>query len=372
MRGIHIWKFPAHFRVLCTTSFLIKSKNLSLGKINREHLTGNLFMPVCTFKRLAQKLVSTGRYSNLREIEREVLAYKARSTSRPIWQPVLPLRDTPLLAELYAHLVADGGVSKGSIPHYVNSSPVLILRFSRLLGALGQVHQVVYRNKRGTYDLRFSNTAWEVLKWIYGPDVRSKTAKLPNRLLKPGLREAVLRAFIDDEGSIDLNKRVSIGLANLGLIRQIHHIAAITIGATHLTPIKKRPREEHFYFYVRSTGIAKIARLKLCDVRKKRTINFLLRSNNSPGDHRKPGETRRLLITLLYQSKGMTTRELARRLNIRPPNVLMPLHKLLMENIVESRRSGNDLYWSINKNERDWHGICLCSSLNACRRQEGR
>ena len=353
MRETHIWEFPEHFRVLCTTRFLRGSRNLSLGKISREHLTGNLFMPVRTFKRLAQKLVSTGRYSSLREIESEVLAYKARSTSKPIWRPVLPLRDTPALAELYAHLVADGGVSKGSIPHYVNSSPVLIRRFSRLLGALGQVHQVVYRNTRGPYDLRFSNTAWEVLKWVYGPDVGSKTAKLSNRLLKPRLREAVLRAFIDDEGSIDLNKRVSIGLANLELIRQIHRIATITIGATHLTPIKKRPREEHFYFYVRSTGIAKIAKLKLCDVRKKHTINFLLKSNNSPGDHRKPGETQRLLITLLRQSRGMTTRELVRRLSIRPPNVLMPLHKLLMEGIVESRRNGNDLYWSINKNERD-------------------
>jgi DNA-binding transcriptional ArsR family regulator len=212
---------------------------------------------------------------------------------------------------------------------------------------------VVYWNTRGAYDLRFSNTAWEVLKWVYGPDVGSKTAKLPNRLLKPRLREAVLRAFIDDEGSVDLNKRVSIGLANLELIRQIYRIATITVGATHLTPIKKRPREKHFYFYIRSTGIAKIAKLKLCDVRKKRTIDFLLKSNNSPGNHRKSGETRRLLIKLLRQSKGMTTRELARRLNIRPPNVLMPLHRLLMEGTVESRRDGNDLYWSINKNERD-------------------
>jgi hypothetical protein len=135
MRETHIWEFPEHFRVLCTTRFLRESQNLSLrSKVSREHLTGNLFMPVCTFKRLAQKLVSTDRYSSLREIEREILAYKARSTSKPIWQPVLPLRDTPALAELYAHLVADGGVSKGSIPHYVNSSPVLIRRFSRLLG----------------------------------------------------------------------------------------------------------------------------------------------------------------------------------------------------------------------------------------------
>jgi hypothetical protein len=310
MRETHIWEFPEHFRVLCTTRFLRESQNLSLrSKVSREHLTGNLFMPVCTFKRLAQKLVSTGRYSSLREIEREILAYKARSTSKPIWQPVLPLRDTPALAELYAHLVADGGVSKGSIPHYVNSSPVLIRRFSRLLGALGQVHQVVYWNTRGAYDLRFSNTAWEVLKWVYGADVRSKTAKLSKRLLKPRLRRAVLRAFIDDEGSVDLNKRVCIGLANLKLLRQLHRVATAEIGAVHLTPVKKKSRENYFYFYIRSTGLGKITRLNLCDSRKKRDINFLLKSNNSPGNHRRPGETRRLLITLLRQSGGMTTRE---------------------------------------------------------------
>jgi DNA-binding transcriptional ArsR family regulator len=311
-------------------------------------------MPVYVFKRLAKKLVSTGRYTSLREAEREVLAYKARSTSKPIWQPVLPLQDIPELAELYAHLVADGGVSNHSIPHYVNSSPVLIQRFSYLLRkALGQVHQVVYWNKRGAYDLRFSNTAWEVLKWVYGPDVSSKTAKLSGRLLKPGLREAVLRAFIDDEGSVDLNKRVFLGLANLKLLCQLHRIAAITIGTAHLTPIKKKPREEYFSFYIRSTGIVRIAQLRLCDVRKKRTINFLLKSNNSPGNHRRPGETRRLLVSFLRQSKGATTRELSRQLNIRPPNVLTPLHRLLEEGTVDFRRDKNDLYWSIHKDERD-------------------
>lgn len=355
MREKHIWEFPEHFRVLCTTRFLRESRGLPLRdmRANREYLLGNLFMPVYVFKRLAKELVSTGRYASLQEVEREVLAYKARSTSEPIWQPVLPLRDTPALAELYAHLVADGGLGNLSIPHYVNSSPALIQRFSYLLReVLGQVHQVVYLNKRGVYDLRFSNTAWEVLRWICGPDISSKTAKLPKRLLKPRLCQAVLRAFIDDEGSIDLNKRVFIGLANLKLLRQLHHIATITIGAAHLTPIKKKPQEEYFYFYIRSTGITKIARLKLCDVHKKRAISFLLKFNNSPGNHRRPGETQKLLIAFLRQSRGATSRELSRRLNIRPSNVLPPLYRLLEDGKVESRRSGNDLYWSIHKDER--------------------
>jgi hypothetical protein len=323
-------------------------------QVSREYLFGDLFMPVHIFKRLASRLISAGQYTSLREAEHEVLAYKARSTSKPIWQPALPLRDTPELAELYAHLVADGGVSNHSIPHYINSSPMLIRRFSFLLRrALGQVHQVVYWNKRGVYDLRFSNTAWEVLKWVYGPDVGSKTAKLPGKLLKPRLREAVLRAFIDDEGSVDLNKRVSISLANLKLLCQLHRIAAITIGAARLTPVKKKSREEYFSFYIRSTGLIRIARLGLCDVRKKRIINFLLKSNNSPGNHRRPGETQRLLVSFLRKSKGATTRELSRRLNIRPSNVLTPLNKLLEDGVVESKRNKNDLYWSIHKDERD-------------------
>ncbi|MDI6884355.1 MAG: MarR family transcriptional regulator [Hadesarchaea archaeon] len=356
MREIHIWEFPEHFRVLATTHFLKESRNLSLGgmQISREYLVGNLFMPVSIFKRLAQELVLTGRYASLREVEHEVLAYKACSTSKPIWQPVLPLRDTPTLAELYAHLVADGGVSKHSIPHYVNSSPALIQRFSYLLRkAFGQVHQVIYWNKRGAYDLRFSNTAWEVLSWIYGSNVSSKTAKLPRRLLTPKLREAVLRAFIDDEGCVDLNKRVSIGLANQKLLRQLHRVAAITVGAAHLTPIRKQPRVEYFRFYIRSTGIGRIARLKLYDVHKKRKINFLLKTNNSPGDHRRPGETQKLLATILRHSGGATISELSRRLHIRPSNVSKPLYKLLGKGVVEFRHNGNGLYWSIHKDERD-------------------
>jgi len=356
MHEIHIWEFPEHFRVLCSAHFLKKSRSLSLRSMraHRAYLLGNLFMPVRIFKRLAQELVSTGLYASLREVEREVLAYKARSTSKPIRAPVLPLRYTQALAELYAHLVADGGVSKHSVPHYVSSSPALIQRFSCLLReALGQVHQVVYRNKRGAHDLRFSNTAWEVLKWTCGPDVSSKTAKLHRRLLKPRLREAVLRAFIDDEGGVDLHNRVFIGLANLKLLRQLHYIATATIGPAHLTPIRKKPREEYFYFYIRSTGVARVAQLKLHNTRKKRTLNFLLNSNRSPGDHRKPGETRKLLIMLLSRSKGATTRELSHQLNIRPPNVLTPLHKLLKDGIVKSKRNGSDLYWSIHKDGGD-------------------
>lgn len=323
-------------------------------------------MPVCVFKRLAKKLVSAGRYTSFQEVERRVLAYKARSTSKPIWQPVLPLRDSPELAELSAHLMADGGVSNHSIPHYVNSSPALIRRFSYLLRkALGRVHQVVYRTKSGAYDLRFSNTAWEVLRWIYGSDVSSKTAKLPRRVLKPRLREAVLYAFIDDEGCIDLNKRIHIGLANLKLLRQLHRVATVEIGAAHLTPIKKKSRENHFYFYIRSTGLARIARLKLRDTCKRHTISFLLQSNHLSGDHRRPGETRKLLTVILRKTKGATTSELSRRLNIRPSNVTRPLYKLLEEGIVESRRSGNALYWSIHKDERDYNGIRSRSPLAA-------
>lgn len=182
----HIWEFPKHFCVLCTARFLKRSRELFLCgiEVSREYLLGDLFMPVRIFKQLAQELVSIGRYASLRESEREILAYKARSTSKPIYQPILPLRDTPELAELYAHLVVNGGLSNQSIPHYVSSSPALIRRFSYLLQkVLGQVHQVVYWNKGGTCDLRFSNTAWEVLKWNCGPDISSKTAKLPDRFL---------------------------------------------------------------------------------------------------------------------------------------------------------------------------------------------
>ncbi len=352
MREMHIWEFPKHFRVFCTPRFLDNSRRLHShgARISRGYLLGNLFMPVNVFKQLAKRLVSTGRYTSLREAEREILAYKARSTSKPIWKPVLPLRDTPVLAELYAHLVADGGISKCSIPHYVNSSPVLVQRFSSLLrDGLGQVHQVIYQNKRGTYDLRFSNTAWEALKWIYGPDVGSKTAKLPNRFLRPRLREAVLRAFIDDEGGVDFNRRVYIGLANLKLLRQLHRISTVTIGAAHLTPIKKKPREEQFYFYIRSGGLSKIASLGLCDTDKKHAIDFLLDSKRPPGVHRRPGEARKSLIIFLRRSGGAKTQELSKRLKIQPSNTLVMLNKLLKANLVKYRREGNDLYWYLSK-----------------------
>ncbi|KXB04787.1 hypothetical protein AKJ48_01470, partial [candidate division MSBL1 archaeon SCGC-AAA261O19] len=113
-------------------------------------------------------------------------------------------------------------------------------------------------------------------------------------------------------------------------------------------------REEYFYFYIKSTGIAEVAKLKLQDPDKENTINFLLNSNHSSGIHRKPGEMRRLLIELISRSEGATTWELSRQLKVRPSNVLTPLHKLSDDGIVKSESNGNNLYWSINnRSERD-------------------
>lgn len=311
-----------------------------------------LFMPLSSIKKIAIK-------QKLRwlDIEKNISAYKGISTGIPITNPKIPIKETPELFELITHIICDGCVNKNGIPCYVNSEKKLIENFKKILrNCFGKINGKLYEIKRGSrvyYEYRFPKIIVELLEDFYNLSFY-KTKKFPFRifLLPKKFAISVIRAFADDEGSIDLNRRIEISSANNKLLKNLLKLLKDKLHYKNISSISEKDKS-YYHFYIKPKDIKRykkeIGFIHPEKIKKLKDVIYFRTHGYKPGQHAKPGETKEKLLNLL-SGRLLSTYGIMKEININKSNINLHLKRLINKNlVVQHHKNGQTIFWTGRK-----------------------
>lgn len=164
------------------------------------------FMPLKYVKKLPELLGDSIK----EEIQGNIAAYRARA-GNPVRNPILPIKESPELYSLIAHLICDGSAGKGKTPYYANTRMELLEELKESLKVFGEFDVTTYRMHSNVYAVMFPKAISDILSYVFGvPFVR--TERLPKLLFEAPKKcqLAALRAMFDDEGSIHESGQITI------------------------------------------------------------------------------------------------------------------------------------------------------------------
>jgi len=301
---------------------------MRLGKNSRGT---TYFLPLWMIFKFS-KILTENDYKkfSIRNIEKHIIAFKTSSTSNIIKNPTLPLLEDERLVRVFMHLIGDGfggriynrpdGTKFYIVPTYTNTNKKLIEEFVSDLRAFGNVPY----HKRHGYTIR--RKYWKILipmaikyifEQIYNVELSASRGRLPKRFLKMSnkLKYQVIRAFCDDEGTIQDNGIV-VSSSNK---QQLEDLKILMLKAgfkeKFITDIKFGIRNtynlkfygDNFIFYGKFIGSR--------HSEKQDTLNFQINRHLKPRKITKEGETKGKLIKLL-KSNSLTSLEIAKKLGI--------------------------------------------------------
>lgn len=274
------------------------------------------YMPLFIIKKLSKILVKNGYKSlDMKNLEKYVLMYRTHS-GNPVKSPKIPLKETPELASLLMHLIADGSAQPNRTPHYFNTRPELLDEFEKNLRIFGNLK--VIRNENEIY---FSKTIADIMRNIYNIDFSSKKARVPEifKYLPKSFSIALIRAFIDDEGSIG-DGRITFHSINKMLLNDIKELLNIHFPeiTKHTSNICTGKGGSYFYikiggieYYQKSIGLTHKIKSKYLRYNIKR-----LRKNKNKVNINPRGITKKKIVDSL-KKKPSTIKNMSIKLGIR-------------------------------------------------------
>ncbi|MBI3026921.1 ArsR family transcriptional regulator [Candidatus Woesearchaeota archaeon] len=304
----------------------------------------NLFIPLVHIKKIVNK-----RGLDWNEIESNVITYKGPNSSLAVKNPKLPIIESPELFALIAHLIGDGSVNKNNIPIYTNSNKDLIDNFQKLISSVfGDVDEKIYYRNSGCYDLRSPRVIADLIKFFYNIDFKTRNAIIPERIkdLPIEFSVALIRAFADDEGNVDLNHKISIYSTNKNILLSIKELLTGKLDFSDVQIAEKS--ESYFYLTIKPKEIEKY--FQVIGFNHPTKLNKLSKlieiRNNYNGVRRKNNETKEEIIDLL-SSENLSTEELIFKLGVRKSNVNMPLKDLYKKGLItKSNKIGQKIIWT--------------------------
>jgi len=366
-RKFHIWQFPEDkIRILFkyhkrfidnATKFFGSQKNLAdfLGTSSiviyywRKH---PLYIPLKHVKKIVKKCKL-----DWYKIEKGIVSYKGINTSSPIINPKLPIKETPEIFALITHIICDGSVNKKGIPYYINSNKNLIDNLDKILkNNFGDINTKLEFGRginKNCYEYKFPKIIVELLEYFYKINLY-KADKLPVQLfyLPKKFCISVIRAFVDDEGDIDLSKRIGIYSTNKHLLKTLIRLLKEKLNFKNIGEIKEKEKG-YYYFYINSKDIKRYNKeIGSFHSSKKKRLNELIKLKKNGckiGQHSKVGETKEKLLKLL-NDKILSTYEIMKELKINKSNVNTQIRKLRKSNlIVQDYKIGQIIFWTRKK-----------------------
>ncbi len=224
----HIWDFPDGIRVYFNEDFRIELFRLLKGNESRNKLakkfgvntttiksyfqTGvdsdglRTYAPINIIKKLPEILSVSINSKFMKELEENIVAYRARA-GWAVTNPILPIRETPELYSIVAHMICDGTAGKGKTPCYYNTCKELREKFKKCLRVFGNVETNEYEVQNNVYAVMFPKAITDILSHVFQvPFVR--TPNLPKSFFTAPkeCQYAAIRAMFDDEGCISNNQ----------------------------------------------------------------------------------------------------------------------------------------------------------------------
>ena len=304
----------------------------------------NLFIPLTYVKKLIDE-----RNIDWNEVESKVIAYKGPNSSLVVENPKLPIVESPELFAIIAHLIGDGSVNKNNIPIYTNSNKGLMDNFQKLiLSVFGNAKGKIYMRNSGCFELRSSRTIADLIKFFYNIEFSARNARIPERVkqLPNEFSIALIRAFADDEGNVDLNHKICIYSINKSILLFIKDLLVEKLGFNEAQIYEKS--NSYFYLTIKPAEIKKYFEIIGFNhpVKQYKLSKLVEIRNNHNNVKRKPNETKEEIINLL-SSENLSTEELVFKLGIRKSNVNIPLKDLYNRGFIsKSNKIGQKIIWT--------------------------
>jgi hypothetical protein len=362
-REFHIWDFPEEkVRVLFRNheEFLDNARRLFFSQKAFANFLGvksysvyqwrakHLFIPL----NAAKKIVDKAKLDWL-DVERDILSYKGVSTGTPIFNPKLPIKESPEVFSIITHIICDGSVNKNGIPIYTNKNKILIDELdSKLKNTFGNFKPNIYfgsGTNRDCYQYRFPKVFIELIEHFYNINFYNKK-EIPGRIfdLPSEFSSAVVRAFADDEGSVDLNRRISFAQKDKELLINLQKLLKSKLKFNQLTEIKEKDKDYYFFCinsleiekYLKEIGFSHPEK----DMRLRKIISNKL-NGFKPGQHSPHGEIREKLLKLL-KDRILSTYDIMRELKVNKSNINKRIKKLINEGlIIQHHKTGQTVFW---------------------------
>jgi len=363
-REFHIWQFPEdkirvlfkdHKEFINNSIKLFGSKKALAEFLNISspliYYWGKypLYIPLKHIKKIVNKFKL-----DWYKIEKEIISYKGINTSSPILNPKLPIKETPEIFALITHIICDGSVNKNGIPYYINSNKNLINNFDKILeNSFGKVNKRIRFGggiNKNCYEYRFSKIISDLLEHFYSIKLY-KAERLPSILfdLPKEFSISVIRAFADDEGTVDSSRRIGICSNSKELLEYLIKLLKEKLSFIYITNIKNKG-EHHHYFYIKTQDIEKyykeIGFNHPLKEQKLKELIELRKNGRGRGQHTRIGETRERLLKLL-DNKILSTYEIMKELKINKSNINSQIKRLINQNIIiQHHKTGQTVFWT--------------------------
>ncbi len=252
----HIWDFPGHeITVQLDRKFLdavrerIGQKFTSIYRFGKEICIGygvihqaldSNRIPLYLLGEMKNSLEYSGR-----EVEKNIVAYRAYTGRKWIRKPKLPILECPELYELMGHIIGDGHISiekeRGS--GYTNTSGQLIEHFKSLLGVVfGNTDLTTSVDKRFNASTILLPKPVSLFLALQHPKITDKNVPVMRR--KRDIARFI-RAFMDDESCV-CTSEIKVSLKSRHALEQIRRLLMkLGFNQSWLTDVKKRGNIYH-------------------------------------------------------------------------------------------------------------------------------
>src|SRR3989344_913548 len=252
MNSINIWEFGGRISIKINNGFLknikeklfnkyktkksmfnnIKNtKNITFYTFNnilKESYNKRFFIPIKVWVDLCEAIGIS-----LEELQQNIEAYKTSNGPNYVYEPILPVRITPIFDMIIAHNIADGTVinpKKGRLPYfgYRQIDPFIReLYIKKLESIFGKINfpNKYYLNSTRPYCPPVLSSLFFLIYNLNTKSFLSRSARIPNEILNKNIEHllSVLIAFIIDEGNID-STAIVIRLKNPKLTEDLFNI----------------------------------------------------------------------------------------------------------------------------------------------------
>jgi len=393
-KNVHIWEFPPartfvrlneKFRKKLFIEILKAGGNTKIAKrlnkkavlygLKRNHRQSNLYnwkrgfakdrgvikeinIPLWALIELSKILSRSNRSSKIkmRQIEKNIEAYRGQGKSLKIISPRLPLAITPELVSIVFHLCGDGHIGiRCSSSHYRQTNPIGLESFVRKI-----------KNCFGNFELRIKEDSKVIIPriitdfYVYYFKLnrcRWYDARIPDKIknMKKEFLVAGLNAFIVDEGHIE--DYIEIYSSNKKLLTDIKDI--ITKLKYKSSKIQRKYRYGKFngyrlrippksipLFYGNITKL--LRKFPTCGLAQKSgKLISIIRVRTRGWSRKKHYKTKNRIKEILQESR--TVAQLSNKLDIRAATVREHLTQLEESgNVIRSGYAGRSVLWTVN------------------------
>lgn len=286
----------------------------------------------------------------IEKLEQSIVAIST-SNGLKIKNPKIPIRESPQLYNVIAHIVADGSAPKRCTPYYGNSCQTLRDNFRKNLKLFGKVE--ISETHCGSVPMvTFPKALADILSKSF--DIQfTFPNRIPKQIFHAPLecKTAFLQALFDDDGT--MTSQLTVGIHNLNIMQEIKLLLnSVGLETSHVM-VHRYTRKEYLHKKDKVTlSIPKSEYIKFKDLigfshpLKSKKLEFALQTRNRKQRTRDPNYIEDRILKIL-EFKPSKTMELANELLFTMNGITPHLNRMLKEDLIIKRGFKNELIWDI-------------------------